>query len=769
MPALVHNSFRISNAKQFKESFQELAEFGIGKFVPTNISSMTKNTTTGEWDVNTGTLTAAELDQIPSSALDDQIYLFIGRVTPWTSTDTPDGTPDPTIDENNPPDPVDSVKHGNFDHWDDMIAAKKVRGSDVSHVVKRERPNEIKSGYRGWVSANPKRYHEYDDRSAGLFDDDMMHHTINERFRVYKCMKRGIGRFANTGDTLLAQSGWVWDHLSYVEPSTNIQTGGISDDYMVDDVDGQRGDGYQWKFLYTIAAGEALKFVTTSYIPVRTIRKADGSRKNDYSDQWSVEENAMDGAILNVLVKKTPVMQSSNTAGYEPEGGNGYLQMRADLPSVAWGPANTMTVTFAGGGSINPCSFPGAAGGAPGANNRFDFSLAGNANSVASNTHPTLNLEGYGVIFDGLFEFATNGVFPDAHKYVYPVSGHAYSSGNVTLTIDPAFVGALATGGVLPTGIATSSFVDTSNTIPIEVHPKIDVTANYTSTTGQGVVDSFQAYGVVEPFFLSSEQYNETELGRMIDVVVKNPGKGHTRVDATTISPDVTGNAVPAVVHACVSPVGGHGFDPVAELGGYNVMINARFEGSEDESFSVGNEFRKIGILKNPMTWQANNLWMESGTYADRFGSEKGDQCYKLRLANNSFDAANTAVELPFQSDMRVNFYANTGSSYDNTVVIASATVVDYRTDVKEMRLIKPRGDWAAVWPDPTNLNTDYMIESASPHSVTANNVQALTLGGTYFTPAMKPGSGDILYLENRTTVSRSANQSEDLKVSIQF
>jgi hypothetical protein len=33
----------------------------------------------------------------------------------------------------------------------------------------------------------------------------------------------------------------------------------------------------------------------------------------------------------------------------------------------------------------------------------------------------------------------------------------------------------------------------------------------------------------------------------------------------------------------------------------------------------------------------------------------------------------------------------------------------------------------------------------------------------------MKPGSGNILYLENRTTVSRSANQSEDLKVSIQF
>ena len=184
MPALVHNSFRISNAKQFKESFQELADFGIGKFVPTNITAMTANTTTGGWDVTPGSLTTAELDMIPSSALDDQIYLFIGRVTPWMSTDTPDGTPDPTIDENNPPDPVDSVKHGNFDHWDDMIAAKKVRGSDVSHVVKRERPTPISSGVRGWESGT--YYDEYDDRAANLFDDDVMHHTLNDRFRVYK-------------------------------------------------------------------------------------------------------------------------------------------------------------------------------------------------------------------------------------------------------------------------------------------------------------------------------------------------------------------------------------------------------------------------------------------------------------------------------------------------------------------------------------------------------------------------------------------------------
>ena len=39
------------------------------------------------------------------------------------------------------------------------------------------------------------RYDQYDDRAEGLYDDDMMLHTINERFRVFKCMKMGLGAF----------------------------------------------------------------------------------------------------------------------------------------------------------------------------------------------------------------------------------------------------------------------------------------------------------------------------------------------------------------------------------------------------------------------------------------------------------------------------------------------------------------------------------------------------------------------------------------------
>lgn len=734
MPALVHNSFRISNAKQFKESFHELAEHGISGFVPG--SALVANTSTGELEIPAGGLSQSVLNQIPSYALDDQMYLFIGRVTPWTEFDTPDGSVDPNINENNPPTPVDSVKHGNFDHWDDMIAAKKVNGTDVSHVIKRERPLNIQAGMRGWEAG--QRFDEYDDRSDVLFDDDMMLHALNERFRVYKCMKTGVGRFkeiTGTGNVTL-DGTWVWDYRSYDEPLTKATGGTISDDYLV-----AGKDGYQWKYFYTISAGEALKFVTTSYIPVRTVRKENGIRTNDFSDQYEIEENAIDGAILNVIVDRTPVVNASEILGYEPLGGDGYYQFAANATmTYNTSSSNTMSFSFADS-MIQDCLFPGVSGGATGANNIFDFT-SGNAASMLAST----DFEGYGVIV------TNNALFT---RYVYPIKTYSNAAGTITIVADDDFIGQIKGSGI--------PLNNTTYQVDIEIHPWIAIESNYNSSSTQSPVDRLQAYCIVEPFFdHTTGQYNETEPGRIIDVKVLNGGNNHFRIDSTMVMPDISANATPATVHACVAPVGGHGFDPVAELGGYNVMINARFEGSESNEFTVGNEFRKIGILKNPLTWDATNLWMGASNYAEIFRGVKNDQCYRINLAGDAVNSGNTLQAVNYQPDMVVEFKQNTAPLYPT---VATATLVDHDDSLKRIRVIEPRGDFATVL-----AGGDFVVESNTLHTVVGNTILSYTDAlNTANTPGMKPGSGNILYLENRSIVSRSPNQSEDLKISIQF
>ena len=49
-----------------------------------------------------------------------------------------------------------------------------------------------------------------------------------------------------------------------------------------------------------------------------------------------------------------------------------------------------------------------------------------------------------------------------------------------------------------------------------------------------------------------------------------------------------------------ISPQGGHGSNPVAELGGKALMIVKKFTGSEDGIVTDQNEFRQFGLLKNP-------------------------------------------------------------------------------------------------------------------------------------------------------------------------
>jgi hypothetical protein len=209
MPAIVTNKFRIHNAKQFVEAFDEVA----------------------------ATSGAAITDS--SGLLQTHMYLFIGKVTAWTESSS---------DDTAPPTPTDSVANTVYNHWRDMIAAKKIGSTDVSHVCPRY----------NWTSGT--NYFAYTHANNALFDQTF--YVMTEDYNVYKCLSNN-----NT------------DGVSTVKPTgtgTSIVT---------------TGDGYKWKFLYQVSAARALKFVTPSYMPTQRVRKANGAIANtsDSSFQYDIE------------------------------------------------------------------------------------------------------------------------------------------------------------------------------------------------------------------------------------------------------------------------------------------------------------------------------------------------------------------------------------------------------------------------------------------------------------------------------------------------
>ena len=205
MPAIVTNKFRIHNAKQFVEAFDEI------------------------------TYTSGDAITDASGLLNTHMYLFIGKVTAWS-------------DDTAPPTPTDSVSNTVYNHWRDMIAAKKIGSTDVSHVAPRY----------NWTTGT--NYFAYTHANNSLFDQQF--YVMTDDYNVYKCLSNN-----NT------------DGASTTKPS-GTGTAIVS-----------TGDGYKWKFMYQVSAARALKFVTPSYIPTQRVRKANLAIANttDSSFQYAVE------------------------------------------------------------------------------------------------------------------------------------------------------------------------------------------------------------------------------------------------------------------------------------------------------------------------------------------------------------------------------------------------------------------------------------------------------------------------------------------------
>ena len=607
MPALVTTEFRIHNAKQFREMFSEAAQYG---------------------------------GATASAALSTNMYLFIGKSAAWSGSFN-DGTTTYQVTDTAQPDPnktnapsSDTTANTSYSHWKDMIAAKKVASSDVSHVIARN----------NWTSG--RYYSMYDDTikfssltasqasqnvNSGTADTTATlypMYVMNSTFKVYKCLynnKTESGR----------------PRPSTVEP-THTTTSAAAP--------AAQSDGYVWKYMYTISAAESLKFVTSSYIPVKQIRDANaygqggtaggmavGGAKDDSSDQVLVERNAIDGALDIFVI-------SNDGANYHFE------------------------------------------------NNKAIASGTGTTLVVSSTTLTTANAYANSSVY-----FTYGGT-----SYVRKVASSTYNSGTSqsTLTLSATL------------GVTLSGTMPTCNVGP---WPRVDGDGH-----GQELV-------------LTANTTGGAAAGSIGGVTVVNSGNSFTTATMTVSVQPGASSPAGAIVTPIIPPKGGHGFDAVSELGGYFAMINTKLTQSESGAFTTSNDFRKIGLLKDPNT---------NGGFT-RYTSDTADQAKVI-----TYSSANEAVT----GDITITQAASGATAY----------VVDVNTTASTMRVIDVTNGSSA-----TN-GYDGKPGSFQTSSAATSGTLSFTVGAVA-NGAMSIGSGEMLYIENRAPVARAADQTEDIKLIIEF
>ena len=153
-----------------------------------------------------------------------------GRTSDWNSSDKT-------------PAPIDSFSY-RAHSGDTMMFGKRVSSANIRRIIRRV----------DWAEGN--RYEIYrDDYSASnpspltaanrLYDAN--YYVLNSDFKVYVCIDNG-----SSGDNVLGNISQDEPTFTDLEPSKA----------------GNSGDGYVWKYLFTVSPSDIIKFDSTEYITV---------------------------------------------------------------------------------------------------------------------------------------------------------------------------------------------------------------------------------------------------------------------------------------------------------------------------------------------------------------------------------------------------------------------------------------------------------------------------------------------------------------------
>jgi hypothetical protein len=222
---------------------------------------------------------------------------------------------------------------------------------------------------------------------------------------------------------------------------------------------------------------------------------------------------------------------------------------------------------------------------------------------------------------------------------------------------------------------------------------------------------------------------SDTTGGSVRKIRIISQGRSYSTANATITANSSHGFG--ATARPIISPLNGHGSDPVDELGGTTLFLNIRTSGAESNTFPTNNDFRLIGILRDPI--------LANGSYAN---STVIDQTTRIgvQLVTGDFIEDEIVVGSRSGAKARLVYFANTNASRTQGV----AKVIRVTTN----------GIGGSFTPGETLTGTT--------SSVTAN-VVSLTK------PALKSHTGFVIYTENREAVLRDPAQIEDYKIAIKY
>jgi len=241
--------------------------------------------------------------------------------------------------------------------------------------------------------------------------------------------------------------------------------------------------------------------------------------------------------------------------------------------------------------------------------------------------------------------------------------------------------------------------------------------------------------------------------GVVTTVTVTSAGSGYTIAyirNADIVSAGAT-SLSGSEIDVIIPPKGGHGFNAVSELGGFFVMLNVSLEGTEAANtgdFTAENDFRRIVLIRNP--YSGGSLASATtlrATKAVRFAASPTPGTFSVDEEINQATTGAVGKVVEWDATNRILHYIQTRfndegvDSNGNRTAFSGANVITGQTSGA----------------------------TGTPSSTASETADQITFTNGYKDTELDRHKGDVLYIENRAPITRASDQTENIKLVIEF
>ena len=338
-------------------------------------------------------------------------------------------------------------------------------------------------------------------------------------------------------------------------------------------------------------------------------------------------------------------------------------------------------------------------------------------------------------------------------KYMYSITASEaakYLTTDYMPVSDDSTVSAAATDGKIESLVVTAGSGYTDGTY-------------YTAIYGDGT-SAGTSSGAIVRITISSGSIVSFGLTAGTDTTIHDGGAAYTYgtvnlgsdyiySDSSLSSSTTIGSGSGGAITVIISPKEGHGDSAIKELGGHYVMTATTLTQDEGDDITTANDFREVGMVVDPTTYGTSTVASSTTvrlTNAVKLSSSSGTFDVDEKISNAAgaigkvveWDSTNSII---YYHQERYGDYGTNSTTGAFTTFSGTGTIT---------------GATSGATGTPS---------SSSSETVTLANNNTIAFTSGYANPELQPDSGDIVYTENRKPIQRASDQTEDIKLIIEF